>query len=308
MRRIDTHAHMVPGAYTAELSQRGLEPTPPHPSSSGEHLTASMDRREIDAAVVCLPPPGVWFEDEALARRLSRLVNEELASLVRSDPSRFAGLATLPLPIVDAALEEISYALDTLGLDGIALPSQVAGTYLGDPVFDPVVAELDRRGAYVYLHPVGPAAPTPLPHVPAWVQEFPFDTTRALVNLIYSGTLERSPRIRLQVPHLGGAAPFLAGRLAQWVEREPDRAELAPAGAVAYLRRLYYDTGLTNDPVALAAVRALAGIERVTFGSDWPFLTTPDGVDPMTALGLTGHELEAVACQNALALVPRLRS
>jgi predicted TIM-barrel fold metal-dependent hydrolase len=207
---------------------------------------------------------------------------------------------------VDAALEEIAFALDVLGLDGVVLQSNSGGIYLGDPRFDPVFAELDRRGAYAFVHPVEPPVPPPANDVPAWVQEFPFDTTRALVQLIYSGTLERSPNIRLQIAHMGGTAPFLAHRLAQWAEREPGRAAAAPAGAVAYLQRLYYDTGLSNNPIALTAVRELAGIEHIVFGTDWPFLTTPEHVDPIDGLGLNGHDLTLVQHSNARALVPRL--
>ncbi|WP_166459322.1 amidohydrolase family protein [Amycolatopsis pithecellobii] len=306
MRRIDTHAHVIPAAYRAELRRLNLVPGFPLPDATEQVLATAMERRSIDAAVISLPPPGVWFGDEGVARKLSRLVNEEIASTVRAEPARFAGLATLPLPSVDAALEEIAYAFDVLGLDGVALHSNVGGIYLGDPAFDPIFAELDHRSAYAFLHPMEPAVPSPRPDVPGWVQEFPFDTTRALVNLIYSGTLERSPNIRLQVAHLGGTAPFLADRLAQWAEREPERAGQAPAGAVAYLRRLYYDTGLSNNPIALAAVRELAGIEHVVFGTDWPYLSTPADVDPIDGLGLDEHELELVQHKNAAALVPRL--
>src|SRR6202012_3486352 len=103
-----------------------------------------------DAAVVSLSPPGVWFDDVGLARELSRLVNEETAALGRSQPSRFAGLITVPLPDVEGALAEIAHGFDELGLDGVALSTNHAGTYLGDPEFDPVFDELGRRGAYVF--------------------------------------------------------------------------------------------------------------------------------------------------------------
>ena len=197
-------------------------------------------------AVISLSPPGVFFGDQGLADELARLVNERTAEHVRGAPGRFAGLAVLPLPDVDRALAELRYALDDLGLDGVALLSNVGGTYLGDRAWDPLFDELDRRGAYVFLHPTAAPGAPPLPEHPIWLYEFPFDTTRAVANLIYSGTLERCPRIRLQVSHLGGTAPFLAHRLASLEAREPERAARAPAGALAYLRRLYYDTGLSN--------------------------------------------------------------
>jgi len=276
------------------------------PPATPEVIAENMDRRSIDASVVSLAPPGVWFGDEGLARELSRMVNEENAAMVRDQPQRFAALVTLPLPAVDASLEEIAYGLDDLGLDGVALHSNIDGAYLGDPALDPIFAELDRRGAYAFVHPMAPPGNSPRADVPPWVQEFPFDTTRALVNMIYSGTLERYPNIRVQVAHMGGAAPFLAHRLGEWAERDPTRAEAAPAGAVQYLRGLHYDLGLSNNTIALSAVRELAGIESIVFGTDWPFLAFPEEVDLVAGLNLPEAERDLVEHQNAAALVPRL--
>lgn len=306
MARIDTHAHLVPKAYRAELERRGFGAYP-LPPTAPEPLLEFMERWGIDASVVSLSPPGVHLGDAGLARELARLCNEWLAALVAADPGRFAALAALPLPDADAAVAEVEYALDTLGLDGVALLSNVEGRYLGDPEWDPVFAELDRRGAYVFVHPVQPVTPSPTPEYPVWVQDFPFDTTRAAVNLIYSGTLERCPRIRLQLAHLGGATPFLAHRIAELSLREPERVERAPAGALSYMERLYYDTGLASNRIALAATRELAGIERVVFGSDWPYGAMPEqGSDPAPGLGLGEEERALVDAVNAAALVPRL--
>jgi 6-methylsalicylate decarboxylase len=307
MSRIDAHGHLIPEPYRAELERLGLEPGYPLPAATPEHFSALMDRHSIDAAVVSISPPGVWFGDAGLAVELARVVNEEIAAAVRAQPARFAGLATLPLPDVDAALIEIAHAFDELRLDGIAMFSNVAGTYLGDPAWDPVFDELERRGAYVFIHPIDPSLPSPLPAVPGWVQEFPFDTTRAVVNLIYSGTLERCPGIRVQVAHLGGTVPFLAHRIAEWAGRDPSRAEAAPAGALSYLRRLYYDTGLANNSITLAAASELAGLPRIVFGTDWPYAVLPEGADPAPGLGRLGvEERAAVDGTNVAALVPRL--
>ena len=306
MPRIDAHGHLIPEAYRAELARREVETGYPLPPATPEIFSEVMDRHGIDAAVVSLSPPGVWFDDPGLAKELSRLVNEETAALVREQPARFAGLITLPLPDVDAAMAELTHGFDELGLDGVALLSNHAGTYLGDPAFDPIFDELERRGAYVFVHPIQPATPSPAPEVPIWVQEFPFDTTRAVTNLIYSGTLERCPSIRMQIAHLGGAAPFLAHRIGEWAGREPARAEAAPAGALAYLRRLYYDTGLANNPIALAAVRELTGLDQIVFGTDWPYAVLPEGGDPAPDLGLTPADRAAVDGTNVAVLVPRL--
>jgi 6-methylsalicylate decarboxylase len=256
--------------------------------------------------VVSLSPPGVWFGDQGLANELARIVNERTAELVRSAPSRFAGLAFLPLPGLDDALTELAYALDVLELDGVALLSNVGGTYLGDPSWDPLWEELERRNAYVMLHPTAPAYAPPLPEHPIWLYEFPFDTTRAVVNLIYSGTLGRVPSVRLQVAHLGGTATFLGHRIASLQAREPEKATGATRGALAALAELYYDTGLSNNATALAAARSIAPLQRIVFGTDWPYADLPERGDPAPALAVLGEQRSQVDGGNAAALIPRL--
>jgi predicted TIM-barrel fold metal-dependent hydrolase len=308
MARIDAHSHLTPTAYRVALENRGLGGRRV-PVWSADLTYEYMARWSIDAAVVSVSTPGVWFGDQGLANELARICNEETAGLVRSDPTRFAGLAVLPLPDVEAALAELAHALDVLGLDGVGLLSNVDGTYPGDPAFGEVLAELDRRGAYAFLHPTSPPTPSPMPAIPDWVQEYPFETTRALVSLIYEGALERFPRIRWQIAHLGGAATFLAHRIEELGRRDRGRAEPAPAGGSAYLARLHYDTGLANNAVALAAVRELAGTRRIVFGTDWPYAVMPDrGDDPAPGLdaAFDPAERSAVEAAHLRELVPRL--
>jgi predicted TIM-barrel fold metal-dependent hydrolase len=305
--RIDTHVHLLPDEYRAELERRSLSqfPLPPWSRDLTEEL---MARHAIDAAVMSLSPPGVWFGDAAEASELARLVNEHTADLVRSDPRRFAGLAMLPLPDIDRAMAELEHALDVLGLDGVALFSNVEGIYHGDPRWQPLWDELDRRGAYVFLHPASPVPTPALPEHPVWLYEFVFDTTRAVVNLIYSGTLERCRNVRLQLAHLGGTAPFLAHRIASLEVREPEGAAEAPSGAVATLRRLWYDTGLSNHRSAVEATLAVVPADRVVFGTDWPYAALPASGDPAPELDYLGAERAGIDASNAGALVPRLLS
>lgn len=306
MGRIDAHVHFVPDEYRSELERLRLAPYP-LPPWSPELTLEFMDRHEIDAAVVSVAPPGVAIGDRALRRELARMTNDAVSELVASDAARFAGLAALPLPDVDDTLAEVERALDVLGLDGVVLPSNVDGVYPGDPRFGPVLDELDARGAYVFLHPDAPPLRTPLERYPVWLHEFPFETTRAIIDLIYSGTLERCQRVRLQVAHMGGAAPFLAHRIASLATREPELSTRAPAGALAYLRGLYYDTGLSANAPALAATGEIAAPGHIVFGSDWPYADLPDAGDPAPALSaLPKAQRDRINRINVGALVPRL--
>jgi predicted TIM-barrel fold metal-dependent hydrolase len=303
--RIDAHAHVIPDDYRAELKRRGLLPYP-LPPWSRDAMLELQERHGIDATIASLSPPGVAFGDQGLADELARMANEATAALVASDPERFGGLAVLPLPDVDRALAELGHALDVLRLDGVMLLSNVLGTYLGDPAWDPLFDELQRRRAYVLVHPHAPPSALPLPQHPIWLYEYPFDTTRAIVNLIYSGTLERCPDVALQMSHLGGAAPYLAHRIASLAAREPTAAAAAPRGALAYLERLHYDTGLADNDVALAAMRLVAPLERIVFGSDWPYAPLPADGDPQPALAALGDDRAGVDAGHIARLVPRL--
>jgi 6-methylsalicylate decarboxylase len=304
--RIDLHAHVIPPGYLAGLRGPDGDP-PPLPPATLEGLEATMARYAIDAAVISPGPPGVFFGDHGRSNDLARTVNEELAAIVRAAPKRFAALATLPLPGVDAAIDELAHALDRLGMDGVGLLSHVGGTYLGAPEWEPLFAELDRRGAYVFVHPALPPFAPPLDH-PVWLYEFPFDTTRAIANLIYGGVFERYPRIRFQFAHLGGTAPFLAHRIASLADREPERATDAPAGALEYLRRQYYDTGLSNHASAVRSALEVTAPDHIVFGTDWPYAALPgEGDDPAPELDALGASVRGqVDGGTAAALVPRL--
>jgi predicted TIM-barrel fold metal-dependent hydrolase len=301
--RIDTHAHQIPPHFLDAVRAATGSPYPMPQFATADHL-AQMDRHGVELAVVSLPPPGLDVGAGPAAPGLARLINEHYAELVAAYPGRFAALATLPLPDVDAALEELAYALDVLGLDGAVLFSNVAGVYAGDERFAPVLQELDRRGAYVMLHPADPQA-APLGQFPGWLMEYPFETTRAVVTLLYGGALQRCPAIRWQLPHCGGTVPFLADRLGTLVRREPELAARVGGDPVALLGRLFYDTAQADNEAALAATLHVVDAERIVFGTDWPFAVLADGPDPQPGLDVLG-ERAAVDRDNALRMAPEL--
>jgi len=305
--RIDMHAHFLPAEYRAALAHK--DPALGRlPDCSTEALFETMDRFDIAAAAVSLSPPGVFHGDAGQARELARAVNEHAAALRHAHRARLAAVGVLPLPDVPSSLDEIGYALDKVKLDGLELFTNVAGIYLGDPAWEPVLGALDARRAYVFVHPVSPPHVPPLPHLPDWLCEFPFESTRAIVNLVYRGALERFPNVRFHFAHLGGAAPFLAHRIASLAVRNPELAADAPSGAIAYLRRLFLDTAQADNAPALNATLALVPSDQVVFGTDWPYAALPyEGRDPAPGLAVLGApQRQQIESDNASALVPGL--
>jgi len=311
--RIDVHHHILPREYLTAVAKFGAVDGGgiAFPPWSPEAAISLMDRCGIATAVTSIAAPGVYFGDRASARALARRCNEYSARLVGDQPSRFGAFAVLPLPDVDAALDELAYASDTLHLDGVVLLASIGDLYLGDRALDPLFAELDRRRAVVFVHPTIPSTSQALKlTLPGAMIEFVFDTTRAVANLIYSGTLERYQDLSIILSHAGGTVPYVAWRLAQGAVI-PALRERAPQGAIAYLKRLYYDTAMSATPYALNSLRELVDPSHILFGSDSPFL--PEPLVEASIAGLRSYGAfdasarAAIERDNALALFPRLR-
>ncbi|MFT3865005.1 MAG: amidohydrolase family protein [Solirubrobacterales bacterium] len=310
---IDAHAHYVPGVYRDALLAAGIDRPDGFPRipewSVAEHL-ARMDALGIAASVISISSPGVHFGDDAAARDLARAVNEAGAEAVAAAPARFGLLAGIPLPDVDGALAELTYAFDELGADGIVLMTNVDGRYPGDPDYAELWAELDRRAAVVVLHPASPpgwertALGRPRPMI-----EFPFDTTRCVVDLALGGTLGRNPEVKLVVPHAGSALPVLVDRVAGFTKA------IAPGDGpavdvVGLLADLHYDLAGDATPRAIEALLTLTAPERLLFGSDFPF-PPPPVIEMLAGRLLASEALDErtrplMLRENALALFPRL--
>ena len=153
----------------------------------------------------CLSPVGFWFGDRQAAVRTARRVNEYAADLVRSHPGRFGLFAIIPLPDTEASLREIEYAYSDLKADGIGLATSYDDKWLGHPEYQPVLEELNRRKAVVFVHPTTPlCCRTLLPDVSPILIEIPQDTARAVTNLLFTGTFARFKDIRFIFTHAGG--------------------------------------------------------------------------------------------------------
>jgi 6-methylsalicylate decarboxylase len=316
IRRIDFHHHFMPQQYLRDEQDRFGEPhgNSAEASWTPERAIEACDKAGVDFAFGSISTPGVWYGDVALGRKLARQWNEAAAQTVHDHPARFGFFAPIPLPDTEGSLAEIEYAYSTLHADGINLLSNYSGKWLGDPSFTPVMEELDRRKALVYVHPTFAPCCTKgmVPGLVAPTLEFPYDTTRTIVSLITTGTTTRFPNIRFVFSHGGGVLTGLYGRIAGLGSAPAFRGKV-PAGVPAELRKLYYDTASMNAATNIPALLNIVPSTQLLLGSDYP-LAGPPPTDVMIQQAVEDFEafkpspqLKAlVERDNAMRLVPRL--
>lgn len=320
---IDVHHHIVPKEYADKLSKmgvkKGLGVQLPHWDVKKD--LDVMDKNGIKASIISISAPGVYFKDKdpsmQYAKDLSRQTNEICAQLISDYPDRFGAFATLPLPNGDYALDELNYALDDLKLDGVVLLSNYDGYYLGDPKFDRLFSELNKRKAVVYIHPSSPPG-IESSHLglPEAMVDVCFDTTRTAFSLIVNGVTKNYPDIRFILSHAGGAVPYMAARVSavstltanlggagpviadgidfitsivpKLKDSMPEtlnyylrfKKNVLPEGPDYYLSKFYYDTALSASPHAFASLLTLVDSSHIVFGSDYVFA-------PLDAIQLT---------------------
>jgi len=315
---IDVHHHARPKAFFDALAEAGRSAMGGRPFPPGwtmDQALSVMDEMKIATAFLSAPDADLLYRDRTIALKLSRLMNELFARSIETHPKRFGGFASLPMPHLDDSLRETAYALDELGLDGVMLSTSYDGRYLGSPTFDPLLAELNRRGCAAFVHPVSPIGISALElDFPASLLEYAFDTTRCIANLLTHDVPARFPGIRFIFSHAGGAAPYLTCRLSlmesfltsgRGLRVEEDRAAIERG-----LQSFYYDTALASVDPVLALLGEVVGMDRVLFGSDYPQVpddfirATANSAFCSTAIG--EKDREKIQRANGLKLFPRL--
>jgi predicted TIM-barrel fold metal-dependent hydrolase len=313
--RIDVHQHYLSPEYFALLTRRNaVTPVPGYAiwrDYTPDRALEAMDRAGVATAIVSQfsRAAGVSFADIDEGRRVSREMNEYAAAkMVSAHKGRFGMFAVLPMPDIAGSLREVEYAFDTLKADGVALLTSYDDKWLGDVTFIPVFEEINRRKAVVFVHPIEASCCRPvITGVAPQLLEYPTDTTRALMSLIVSNTATRCPDITFIFSHAGGTLVSIAGRfLGNQVTAENLSRPADPNSRLAHLRRFYYDTAGSANPVQMQSLRLLVPESQIVFATDYPFYGSPaDHVAGLQGSGLSARALRGIYRDNALRLLRR---
>jgi len=300
VRAVDVHAHYYPPA----LQALGL-PTPMNAWSLERHME-EMDKAGVARSMLSLTTPGIT-QTGSQGRTLLRASNEFAAGLCRDHPGRFGFFTCVQLDDMDGSLKEIEYGFDVLKAQGVGLFTSYSNRWLGDPYFDPVFSELERRKAVAYIHPTTAACCSRLiPDLPDTLIEYGTDTTRAIASYIYRGAARRFPGVKMIWSHSGGTMPFLIERF-DGADRAGGAKAQAPEGFRATAGKFFYDIAQSSNPVATAALRRVIPISQIVFGSDYPFRTPEEHVEALETGGVfTRRELQDLYRGNLQRALPAL--
>lgn len=325
--KIDAFAHILPRRYLDRLEphlERTVSPSQLRYYREGvfqfDPVLTDLDARfraierfgDYRQVLVLAVPPLEEVGPPDIAAEFARLANDEMAELVRRHPDRFAGFAAaLPLNGVDEAVRELERATSELGALGAQMFTNVQGVPLDDRRFEPLFARVERLDRMIWLHPTRNATWADYPteresnYGVWWSLGWPFETGAALSRLVYSGLMERHPRLRLIAHHGAGMVPHFSARLAMGPGYRQVKDSL-PRPPLDYFRLFYADTALFGAPHAVRCVLDFFGPSHVMFGTDMP-LGPPDSVDLTIAdldeAQLTDEDLTAVYAGNVARLL-----
>ncbi|KAJ5626399.1 2-amino-3-carboxymuconate-6-semialdehyde decarboxylase [Penicillium lagena] len=318
--RIDVHHHCFPGTVPelkSEFEDNSYNLNySPFPSTPQEHIKY-MDEVGIQTAVITPSIKSEWHNGYTAPKFLELCRRSFQAQLeyVFFNPLRFGCFAVLPLPHIQ---ETITFIRETSSAptppDGFAVTTAMGQRYLGDPAFEPVWAEINKLRAVVFIHPADTVMPEYLNFGP-FVQEFPFDTARAITSIIHSSVLVRQPDIRFLFSHNGGAFPYLADRIGrQHLDNVVTKKnEGLTMRDILATKNIYFDTSISS-PMQYPIIKDL-GIpsKRLLYATDYPYtkrddnITYLDGYNAPKDSGLYNDaEMEGILRENSLELFPRL--
>jgi len=308
---IDVHFHLIPQFYRDAVYEAGTGPAiARYPDWTPALALELMDKNGIALAITSMAQPGVGFLPGDKAAAFARRCNDYAAELIAQHPRRFGCFGLVPMHDIDAAIAEARYCLETLRFEGISLFASYGEKFLGDAAFDPLLSYLDSRNAVVHVHPaLHPSSKALDLPWPGFMIEYVFDTTRAAVNLVFSGALERFAHIRFILSHAGGTLPFIAWRLSVAPMIDKRLKQRSRQEIFAALRTFWYDNALASGAAPMAALSHIAARDRILFGCDWPFCNdsvVAEQAADFSAPGFLAPDTRAmIALDNALKLFPQ---
>lgn len=324
MAIIDFHNHFYPQDYLDAVTQGPSSIKVTHDSSHNpllhypgdynivvrghrdiEFRVKVLDEAGIDKQVLSFTTPGVHIESPERAVVLAKKVNDSFAKIVGEHGGRFAALATLPMNDPEASVAELERAFGELGFQGVTLHSNINGIPLSDERFWPIYEKAEEWDAVFDIHPsfpVGVEAMTDYWLMP--LVGFPFDTTLAAAKLVFSGVVEKYPRIKWILGHLGGAIPFLAERLDRGYSAFKECREHIRRKPSEFLKEFYYDT-VNFDVRALELAKDFAGADHLLAGSDYPHQigSLEKMVDSIEQMSISAQDKALIFGQNAARLL-----
>jgi 6-methylsalicylate decarboxylase len=252
---------------------------------------------------------NILYDNTEKGRTAVRTGNDYGAKVMADHPKRFGLFTGVPLPDIDGVMKEIAYGYDTLKADGIGIyTNDNKGKWPGDPYFEPMWQELNRRNAIVYMHPLAPPCCTDLnDSVPTAMNEFDFDITRACTSILANGVLHKYPNIKIIIPHSGGTMPMIAGCIKDRYPHDPKHEEYIPNGVIAELQKFYIDIAHASFPYPMAAMLKFAQPDHVLFGTDFSPEPIESTVNELPHLGLSAKVMRAIERDNAEKLFPRFK-
>jgi aminocarboxymuconate-semialdehyde decarboxylase len=324
MRSIDIHAHITPQCFWQATGGKGdwhtlrreqdargrqyaiaggrRQELPPKARWTPEERLADMDSLGVDIHVLS-PYSGFYnYElDTAVAVATSKGSNDEIGQMSKSWPDRFAGLATLPMQDVKAAITELERVMIHLGFKGAMINDHVNGRTLDEPEFLPFWKATEQLGALILFHQAGETIVAPRTkryHLPNTIGNLA-DRTVTFASLVFGGVMDACPDLKICLAHGGGYTCYGIGRMDRgWQVRSDARVQISQPPS-AYLRRFYYDCIVYTES-ALRYLIDTVGVERVVFGTDWPYDMVFDWpVSWILSLeSLTQDEKEAILWKN----------
>lgn len=267
---MDVHSHIITPEFMSALQEEGrlMDEGFPLPKYDVEAQLKWMDETGIETSVLTLAAPQPTSAD------VVRRTNEAAARIKREHPGRFLFCAALPLPNVDAAIQEAKYAFDQLGADGIKLATNVGGQYLGAPELDTLFAVLNERRAVVILHPHRPEPVNRevMAQTPLAMQEYLSETTRAVANMISRNVLARYPNVKVVVPHCGAYLPLAVTRMKSLTPVMQANKLVGDIDWEANLRALYFDLAGAHSPEVIRMMLTITTPDHLLYGSDYPYV------------------------------------